>query len=260
MPATETSWTFDDIREAAARIQPIAKRTPVMRSRGFDAEAEDHGVFQMRKLPDRRRIQDPRRVELRVFHSQSGPSARGGRVFLGQPRPGRGDRRARRGNSGHAGDAGRRAPLEARSDAGAGRENRRIRPLPRRPRGHRSAHRGRNRSHAGAALRSSLDHRRTRNRGAGAAGRSSRSGRVGRAHRRRRADVGLLDRGQAPAAGDPGDRRGAGEGQRRVSVAPSGKAHRNPAARYHRRRAAHAGSGRHSPSRSCSGTSSAWSW
>jgi threonine dehydratase len=46
MPATETGSdvtspdvTFNDIREAAARIQSIAKRTPVMRSHGFDAEA-----------------------------------------------------------------------------------------------------------------------------------------------------------------------------------------------------------------------------
>ncbi len=31
--------TFDDIRAASERIRPIAKRTPVMRSRGFDAEA-----------------------------------------------------------------------------------------------------------------------------------------------------------------------------------------------------------------------------
>jgi threonine dehydratase len=31
--------TIDDIRAASERIRPIAKRTPVMRSRGFDAEA-----------------------------------------------------------------------------------------------------------------------------------------------------------------------------------------------------------------------------
>ena len=37
MPATEI--TFGDIRQAAARIDKIAKRTPVLRSRGFDAEA-----------------------------------------------------------------------------------------------------------------------------------------------------------------------------------------------------------------------------
>ena len=42
MPATETirqEVTFDDIRAASERIRKIAKRTPVMRSRGFDAEA-----------------------------------------------------------------------------------------------------------------------------------------------------------------------------------------------------------------------------
>src|SRR5580698_2552699 len=48
MPATEVvraDVTFDDIREAARRIQPIAKRTPVMRSRGFDAEAKISAFF-----------------------------------------------------------------------------------------------------------------------------------------------------------------------------------------------------------------------
>src|SRR5262245_22147401 len=52
MPATEigsaaTRWevTFDDIREAATRIKTIAKRTPVMHSRGFDAEAKLTAFF-----------------------------------------------------------------------------------------------------------------------------------------------------------------------------------------------------------------------
>ncbi|MEI9814093.1 MAG: pyridoxal-phosphate dependent enzyme [Acidobacteriota bacterium] len=31
--------TFDHIRAASDRIRPLAKRTPVVRSRGFDAEA-----------------------------------------------------------------------------------------------------------------------------------------------------------------------------------------------------------------------------
>ncbi len=42
MPAIETvstEVTFEDIRQAAERIQPIVKRTPVMHSLGFDAEA-----------------------------------------------------------------------------------------------------------------------------------------------------------------------------------------------------------------------------
>lgn len=42
MPAIETvstEVTFEDVRQAAERIQPIVKRTPVMHSRGFDAEA-----------------------------------------------------------------------------------------------------------------------------------------------------------------------------------------------------------------------------
>src|ERR1700733_11154677 len=43
MPATDV--TFDDIQEAARRIQPIAKRTPVMHSRGFDTEANIAAFF-----------------------------------------------------------------------------------------------------------------------------------------------------------------------------------------------------------------------
>src|SRR5579862_5226426 len=35
----DASITFEDIRQASARIRPIAKRTPVMTSRGFNAEA-----------------------------------------------------------------------------------------------------------------------------------------------------------------------------------------------------------------------------
>jgi threonine dehydratase len=35
----KTAFSFDDIQAAAQRIQPIVRRTPVMTSRGFDAEA-----------------------------------------------------------------------------------------------------------------------------------------------------------------------------------------------------------------------------
>jgi len=37
--------TFKDIREAAARIHPIAKRTPILHSRGFDAESNIEAYF-----------------------------------------------------------------------------------------------------------------------------------------------------------------------------------------------------------------------
>src|SRR5882672_9631846 len=48
MPATEivgSEVTFGDIQEATARIKNIAKRTPVMHSRGFDAEAKIAAFF-----------------------------------------------------------------------------------------------------------------------------------------------------------------------------------------------------------------------
>src|SRR5437588_12133369 len=43
MPGTDVA--FSDIKSAAERIRPIAKRTPVMTSRGFDAEAKVTAFF-----------------------------------------------------------------------------------------------------------------------------------------------------------------------------------------------------------------------
>jgi threonine dehydratase len=48
MPATETKQTevtFEDIRLASRRIQPVAKRTPVLHSRGFNAAAKTTAFF-----------------------------------------------------------------------------------------------------------------------------------------------------------------------------------------------------------------------
>src|SRR5580692_5865813 len=48
MPDTEI--TFDHIRAAAERIRPIAKRTPVMTSASFDAEAGINAFFKCENL------------------------------------------------------------------------------------------------------------------------------------------------------------------------------------------------------------------
>ena len=54
MPATETHATevvsFEDIREASLRIRPIAKHTPVMTSRGFNAAATIEAFFKCENL------------------------------------------------------------------------------------------------------------------------------------------------------------------------------------------------------------------
>jgi threonine dehydratase len=42
--------SFDDIKDASVRIRPIAKRTPVMTSRGFDAAAGFEGFFKCENL------------------------------------------------------------------------------------------------------------------------------------------------------------------------------------------------------------------
>jgi threonine dehydratase len=51
MPAIETlAVAFSDIQEASLRIRPIAKRTPVMTSRGFDAAAGIQAFFKCENL------------------------------------------------------------------------------------------------------------------------------------------------------------------------------------------------------------------
>ena len=51
MPATETlAVEFEDVRRAAERIRPFVKRTPVMRSRSFDAQAGVAAFFKCENL------------------------------------------------------------------------------------------------------------------------------------------------------------------------------------------------------------------
>src|ERR1700689_5407071 len=53
MPATDRSLetvAFEDIREASFRIRPIAKRTPVMTSRGFNAATGIEAFFKCENL------------------------------------------------------------------------------------------------------------------------------------------------------------------------------------------------------------------
>ena len=52
MPATKEplAVTFDDIRRAAERIRPIAKRTPVMSSRSFDTQSGVQAFFKCENL------------------------------------------------------------------------------------------------------------------------------------------------------------------------------------------------------------------
>src|SRR5579884_2582693 len=53
MPVTDpahAALTAEDVREASARIRPIAKRTPVMTSRSFDREAGVQAFFKCENL------------------------------------------------------------------------------------------------------------------------------------------------------------------------------------------------------------------
>src|ERR1700752_2329036 len=46
----DTDVTFDDICRASERIRPIAQRTPVMKSRSFDAETGVSAFFKCENL------------------------------------------------------------------------------------------------------------------------------------------------------------------------------------------------------------------
>ena len=92
-PAIETGC-FEDIRAASARIRPIAKRTPVMTSRGFNASSGDRSVLQVREPANRRRVQDSRRVQFYCAAFRRTTGARRGGVFERESRPGGRDRRA----------------------------------------------------------------------------------------------------------------------------------------------------------------------
>ena len=50
MPVINETVAFSDIQEASERIRPIAKRTPVMTSRGFDAAAGFEAFFKCENL------------------------------------------------------------------------------------------------------------------------------------------------------------------------------------------------------------------
>jgi len=64
------------VREAAERIRPLARRTPVFTSSGFDTEAGVRVFFKCEKLPARRSVQDSRRLEPDSVAAQGRAGAR----------------------------------------------------------------------------------------------------------------------------------------------------------------------------------------
>jgi threonine dehydratase len=75
--------TFADIQRAADSIKPIAKRTPANDVAQLRRRLGRRRVLQVRESPDRRRVQNPRRVELRFLDSKRQAAERRGRVFVG---------------------------------------------------------------------------------------------------------------------------------------------------------------------------------
>ena len=63
LKAMDLAIQADDVRAAAERIRPLARRTPVFTSAGFDARGGRARVLQVREPPARRGFQDSRRVQ-----------------------------------------------------------------------------------------------------------------------------------------------------------------------------------------------------
>ena len=55
MPDTDVA--FDDIRQAAARIGKIAKRTPVLHSSGFDSDAKLTAFYDLYRIENGRQVE-----------------------------------------------------------------------------------------------------------------------------------------------------------------------------------------------------------
>ena len=108
-----------DVRDAAHRIRPLAKRTPVMTSAGFDAEAGINAFFKCENLQKGGAFKIRGAANLIFSLPKESLEQRRGGIFVGQSRAGSGDCGAARRRAGDHRDARRRAALEAGGDAGA---------------------------------------------------------------------------------------------------------------------------------------------
>ncbi len=157
--------TAADIRAASERIRPIARRTPVIHFAAVRRGSSNARAFQVRDVPARGRLQDPRSDELPEADPGGRPAARRGRLLFGQSRAGGGDRGGRTRDEGDAGDAERRTGGQTGGHPGLRRRSHPVRPAARGPGGDRArASREGDRGDAGAAVRPRVDDRRARDR------------------------------------------------------------------------------------------------
>ena len=170
----------DDVRAAAERIRPLARKTPVLTSAEFDSEAGARVFLQVREPAARRSVQDPRRRQHDAVAAQRDRwHARHRGVFLRQSRAGGGHRGEACGRAGDHRDAGGRAAVEDGSHA-----RRTVRTSSHTTGSQESreaiarGHPERNGSDARAALRPSDDHGGAGHRRNGAAGRDRPAGRI----------------------------------------------------------------------------------
>ena len=114
-----SSITADDVRAARLRIRPLARKTPVLTSPDFDAEAGCSVFFKCENLQRGGAFKIRGASNLILSLPPGSARPRRGGVFVGEPRTGHGHRGAVRGRASHHRDAGRRAALEDGSHARA---------------------------------------------------------------------------------------------------------------------------------------------
>ena len=223
--------SLDDVRDAAARLDGVAHRTPCCArapSTGWSARRctsrpecfQRGGAFKFRGAYSLISTLDAAQRAAGVVAFSSGNHAQAVALAVAAAGRPRGDRHA----PGRSGAEARRHP-RLRRRGGA------LRPLRGRPRRDRARPGGRAGRRARPAVRPPAGDGRPGHRRAGAAGRGGAAGCAARAGRRRRPGRRLRHRRRGARSGHPGDRRRARGGRRHAPVAGGGPPGRDPACR-----------------------------
>jgi hypothetical protein len=116
----------DDVRAAAERILPLARKTPVMTSAGFDAEAATRTFFKCENLQRGGAFKIRGAANMVLSLPRESLSQRRGRLFVRESRTGDGDSRQAYRGAVHDRDARRRAAVQNGSYARQGSTNRHL--------------------------------------------------------------------------------------------------------------------------------------
>ncbi len=229
----------DDVRAAAGRILPLARKTPVMTSAGFDAEAGTRVFFKCENL--QRGGAFKIRGAANLVLSLSRESLARGVVAYSSGNHAQATAIARQicRRAVDDCDAGGCAAVQNGSHAGLRSARHHVQPVYGQPRSYRAEHPERDGSYAGAAFRSPHDHGGAGHRGDGTVGGDRAVGRLDHSGGRRRAALGLRYDRQGAATFDSRLRRGARRGERHLSF-DAGRGADLRASRHDRRRSARA--------------------